>query len=389
MDKMKILTVVGARPQFIKAAAVSRAIRTRFSGRLTEVIIHTGQHYDDNMSRVFFEELEIPEPDHNLEVGSGSHGYQTAEIIRRTENILLDEKPGIVVVYGDTNTTLAAALAAAKIHIPVAHIEAGLRSFNKSMPEEINRVVCDHLSTLLFSPTETGYKNLAREGFDPDARPPWSVDNPGIYHCGDLMYDNAIYFARMAEQKSKVLTELGIDRMEFILVTIHRDHNTDLAERLNAIIGSINEISRNYKIPFIVPLHPRTAKMMPELLDATNKLNLSSNPYLRFTAPVGYLDMLMLESRSRMIITDSGGVQKESYFFRKPCLVLRPETEWKELTELGTAMLVDASPERIRAAFDHFYKDPPPNFPAIFGDGHAAEFILEEMIKFLPAGLVK
>ena len=388
MGKLKIVTIVGARPQFIKAAAVSRAIRKHFADRITELIIHTGQHYDDNMSRVFFEELEIPEPDYNLEVGSGSHGYQTAEIIRRTENLLLEENPGAVLVYGDTNTTLAGALAASKLHIPVAHIEAGLRSFNKSMPEEINRVVCDHLSTFLFSPTGTGYKNLVREGFDPDSRPPFSIDHPGIYHCGDLMYDNTRYFTQLAENKSPILADLGLEEQDFILVTIHRDNNTDSPIRLNAIMGSMDEISREKQIPFILPLHPRTAKMLPDLLSSRNKENISSNPYLRITVPVGYLDMLMLESRSRMIITDSGGVQKESYFFRKPCLVLRPETEWKELTELGTAAIVDANPMLISQSFNQYYAHPPVNFPSIFGDGMAAEFILDELVKFLPPGLV-
>ena len=199
MNRAKIITIVGARPQFIKAAALSRGIRNHYPGKIREVIIHTGQHYDDNMSRVFFDEMEIPEPKFNLEVGSGTHGQQTGEIVRRAEQVLLDEKPAMVLVYGDTNTTLAGALAASKLHIPVVHIEAGLRSFNKSMPEEINRVVCDHLSTFLFSPTQTGFNNLVREGFDPQSQPPYSIDHPGIYHCGDVMYDNALYYSHSAK----------------------------------------------------------------------------------------------------------------------------------------------------------------------------------------------
>jgi len=388
MDKLKIITIVGARPQFIKAAAISRAIRKQFSDRINELIVHTGQHYDDNMSRVFFEELEIPEPDYNLEVGSGSHGFQTAEIISRTEKILQDEKPVMVLVYGDTNTTLAGALAAAKLHIPVVHIEAGLRSYNKSMPEEINRVVCDHLSTFLFSPTGTGFDNLLREGFDPGTHPPFTIDKPAIYRCGDLMYDNTLYFSQIAEKKSHILDDLGIKDKEFVLVTIHRDHNTDDAKRLNAIMGALDKISREKQVPFVLPMHPRTTKMLPVLLNTENKESTASNPYLLITNPVGYLDMLILESKSRMIITDSGGVQKESYFFRKPCLVLRPETEWKELTELGAATIVDADPVLIRKAFYQYYENPPAQFPPIFGDGKAAEFILDELTKFLPQGLV-
>jgi UDP-GlcNAc3NAcA epimerase len=388
MKKLKIITIVGARPQFIKAAAISRGIRKSFHKIIEEVIVHSGQHYDDNMSRVFFEEMEMPEPNYNLGVGSGSHGYQTGEIIRHTEQILLDEKPDMVLVYGDTNTTLAGALAASKMHIPVAHIEAGLRSFNKSMPEEINRVVCDHLSTFLFSPTRTGFNNLVREGFDPEALPPFSIDRPGIYHCGDVMFDNALYFIRIAEKRSHILHDLDLKEKDFILCTIHRDNNTDSASRLNAIMNSLNEISRSKQIIFILPLHPRTAKMLPVMLESKLRESISANPFFRITGPVSYFDMLLLENQCRMIITDSGGVQKESYFFRKPCLVLRSISEWKELIELGTASIVDADPKMIGDAFSLYYNHPPDQFPAIFGDGNAAEFILGELVKFLPASLV-
>ena len=383
MNKLKIITIVGARPQFIKAAAISRAIRKLYPERIEDLIVHSGQHYDENMSRIFFEEMAIPEPKFNLEVGSGTHGYQAAEIIRFTEQVLLEEKPGIVLVYGDTNTTLAGALAASKMHIPVAHIEAGLRSFNKSMPEEINRVVCDHLSTLLFSPTGAGIKNLAREGFDLNALPPYTIDHPGIYHCGDVMYDNALYFSKSAEEKSNILNDLNLTGKDFILCTIHRDSNTDSAERLNAIMGSLDEISRHRQIGFILPLHPRTGKMLPVMLTSKLQESIKANPFFRMCGPVTYFDMLLLEKRCRMIITDSGGVQKESYFFRKPCLVLRSESEWKELIELGTATIVDADPEMISESFLRYYNQPPGHFPAIFGDGQAAEFILNELVKFL------
>jgi UDP-GlcNAc3NAcA epimerase len=383
MKKLKIITIVGARPQFIKAAAISRAIRKNYAEKVEEVIVHSGQHYDDNMSQVFFREMEIPEPKFNLEAGSGTHGSQTGRIIELTEKVLLEEKPDLVLVYGDTNTTLAGALAASKLHIPVAHVEAGLRSFNKSMPEEINRVVCDHLSTFLFSPTKTGYNNLLREGFNPKSNPPFTIDNPGIYHCGDVMYDNALYFSRSAEEKSDILEKLALKGKEFILCTIHRDNNTDSRERLNAIMNSLDKISRERKIDFVLPLHPRTVKMMPLLLSENISKSIEVNPYLKLTGPVTYLEMLLLENHCRMIITDSGGVQKESYFFRKPCLVLRSESEWKELVELGTAMITDADPDLINKAFDRYYLRPPVDFPPIFGDGRASEFILNELVKFL------
>jgi UDP-GlcNAc3NAcA epimerase len=384
MRKLKIITIVGARPQFIKAAAISRAIQKFYPDTVEEIIVHSGQHYDDNMSRVFFEEMSIPEPKYNLDVGSGTHGYQTAEIIRFTEKVLIDEKPGMAMVYGDTNTTLAGALAASKLHIPVAHVEAGLRSFNKSMPEEINRIVTDHVSTLLFSPTETGIKNLVAEGFDINSRPPYTIDHPGVFHCGDVMYDNALFYSQLAEKRSTILNELKLHGKEFILGTIHRDSNTDSSERLSAIMASIDSISRDKQIDFILPLHPRTIKMLPLMLSEGLKDRLDVNPFLRMTGPVTYFDMLLLEKNCRMIITDSGGVQKESYFFRKPCLVLRSESEWKELIELGTATIVDANPERINKAFLNYYSNPPKDFSPVFGDGQAAAFILEQLVKFLP-----
>ena len=256
------------------------------------------------------------------------------------------------------------------------------------MPEEINRVVCDHLSTFLFSPTLTSFNNLVREGFDPEARPPFSIDRPGIYHCGDVMFDNALHFIRIAGKRSQILHDLDLKEKDFILCTIHRDNNTDSASRLNAIMNSLNEISLARQIIFILPLHPRTAKMLPVMLESNLRESISANPFFRITGPVPYFDMLSLENQCRMIITDSGGVQKESYFFRKPCLVLRSESEWKELIELGTASIVDADPKMIGDAFSRYYNRPPDQFPAIFGDGNAAEFILGELVKFLPASLV-
>ena len=233
---IKIVTVIGARPQIIKAAALSRAIAKEYSGRITEVIVHTGQHYDANMSQIFFEELGIPAPDYNLGVGSGLHGRQTARMIEGLENILLEEKPDFLVLYGDTNSTLAGAIAASKLHIPIAHIEAGLRSFNKTMPEEINRIMCDHASALLFSPTITGYNNLIREGFKTGNSSPFTSDNPAIYHCGDVMYDNTLHFSGLAQKPADVL----ITGEKYILATIHRDNNTDNPERLSAIFSALH-----------------------------------------------------------------------------------------------------------------------------------------------------
>ena len=387
MRKHRIMTIIGARPQFIKAAALSRAIRDLFAESLEEIIVHTGQHYDENMSKVFFEELGIPAPAYNLEVGSGSHAWQTGEIMRKAEQIMLDEKPRMVVVYGDTNTTIAGALAAAKLHIPVAHVEAGLRSFNKTMPEEINRIVADHTSTLLFSPTITGIDNLEKEGFRIRALPPYSADNPAVLHCGDVMYDNVLYYLKTAEKSSEILDHLELNGKDFILCTIHRPQNTDSSERLNNIMGTLNFISRERHQNFILPVHPRTAKMLPHLLDNKILEDIGQNPFFRIIEPVAYFDMLMLESRCRMMVTDSGGVQKESYFFQKPCLVLRPESEWKEIIELGSAVLVDTDPEKILKAFDKFSTEPPSDFPPVFGDGKASEFILREIVKFLHSGL--
>ncbi len=387
MNQKKIITIVGARPQFIKAAAVSRAMRKQFSGRINEMIVHTGQHYDDNMSAVFFREMEIPEPVYHLGVGSGNHARQTGEIMMRTEEVLMKEMPDLVIVYGDTNSTLAGALAASKLHIPVAHIEAGLRSFNKSMPEEINRIVADHISTLMFSPTQTGINNLVKEGFVTNSSPPFTADNPALFHCGDVMYDNVLFYLKTAENSSHILESYELLDKEFILCTIHRPQNTDTAEKLNNIMGSLNRISMEQEKIFILPLHPRTTKIFPQLLDKKILEEFTINPFFRIIDPVPYFDMLMLESRCRMMVTDSGGVQKESYFFRKPCLVLRPKSEWVEIVEQGTAMLVDTDPGLIQRAFEKFTLHPPQDFPPVFGDGKAAEFILDKIADFLNISL--
>ena len=386
MKRFRIISIVGARPQFIKVAAICRAVREHYPERIDHQIIHTGQHYDENMSKVFFDEMEIPEPDFNLETGSGSHGYQTAGIMLRTEKVLEQEKPDIVIVYGDTNSTLAGALAAAKMYIPVAHIEAGLRSFNKSMPEEINRVVADHVATLLFTPTKAGQENLAREGFA-EAVPPYSADNPAVFHCGDVMYDNALYYSSAAEKKTGLLDRLDLHDIPFILLTIHRENNTDSADRLERILGTLNELSREYGITCVFPMHPRTRKMTAGRQFQKLMSEIGANLLFKVTGPLSYFETLLLEKNCLMVITDSGGVQKESFFFRKPCLVLRDGSEWSELVELGTARLVDDDTAKIRASFAHFLKNPPTHFPGIYGDGRSAEFILGELVKFLTWGL--
>ena len=378
MKTMKIVTIIGARPQIIKAAALSRAIKAHYADRIQEIIVHTGQHYDDNMSQVFFDELGIPRPDYNLHVGSASHGVQTARMTEGIEEILMKEKPDFIVLYGDTNSTLAGAVAAAKIHVPIVHIEAGLRSFNKAMPEEINRIVCDHCSTLLFSPTLAGVENLKREGFPMDNDGPYTIDNPRVYHCGDIMYDNSLYFAEIAEQKTDILQRLELAGKPFILSTIHRDSNTDQPKRLTAIFDAILKLSEEY--PVVLPLHPRTSKLLKINLTAEKQAQIFSSPNIKIIPPVSFLEIIALERHAQLVITDSGGVQKESYFFKKPCIILRPETEWVEIVQTGNAILTDADKSRIMEAWQHFKSNPPTLFPEIFGDGHAAEFMLEQML---------
>ena len=375
---MKLVTIIGARPQIIKAAALSRAIRNHYSDTIQEIIVHTGQHYDDNMSQVFFDELQIPHPDHNLHVGSASHGVQTARMTEGIESLLIKEQPDYIVLYGDTNSTLAGAVAAAKIHVPIVHIEAGLRSFNKSMPEEINRIVCDHCSTLLFTPTKAGLENLKREGFPMDNEGPYTIDNPKVYHCGDIMYDNSLHFAGIAEEKTDIIQRLELKGKPFVLATIHRDSNTDHPERLSAIFRSIIKLSEECQV--VLPLHPRTAKLIKTNLDEDMQKQIFSRPDIKLIPPVSFLEMIALERHARLVMTDSGGVQKEAYFFKKPCIILRPETEWVEIVETGNAILADADECRIMKAWEHFKDNPPTMFPEIFGDGHAAEFMLEKII---------
>jgi UDP-GlcNAc3NAcA epimerase len=381
MTQIKLLNIVGARPQIIKASAISRAINKYFSKEIIEILVHTGQHYDKELSDVFFDELEIHKPDYNLGAGSARHGRQTSLMITGIEEILITEKPDCVVLYGDTNSTLAGALAASKLHFPVIHIEAGLRSFNKSMPEELNRIMSDHTSTLLFAPTNAAFKNLMSEGFRPENSPPYTINNPKIYLTGDIMYDNTQFFAGLAERKkAKLFEQLSLERDNFILVTIHRDTNTDDVNRLKAILVTLKTLAEQKNLTLVMPFHPRTIiSLKTRLTTLFNEL--SACKQIKIIPPVSFLEMILLEKNCRMIVTDSGGVQKESHFFKKPCIVLRNETEWIELINNGTAKLVDADPERISQEFIKLMESQSElEYPGFYGDGKTAEFILKEIL---------
>jgi UDP-GlcNAc3NAcA epimerase len=358
----KIVSVIGARPQFIKAAPVSRALRERAG--VTEVLVHTGQHYDDNMSAVFFRELDIAHPQHNLGIGSAPQGAQTGRMLGAIEEVLLSERPDWVIVYGDTNSTLAGALAAAKLHIPVAHVEAGLRSFNRAMPEELNRLVADHVADLLLAPTRAAIDNLAREG----------IAGPNVALVGDVMYDAVLHYGQVAEAQSTALDDLAVKPGQYVLATVHRAENTDDAARLGAIMSALWQLSD--EIPVILPLHPRTRRAA----EAAG-LELGAGRRLRIVEAVGYLDMVMLERHARMIATDSGGVQKEAYFSRVPCVTLRTETEWVELVESGWNTLVPpVDPESVLRGLRSGLGAKPGPWRPFYGDGNAASAIAERIL---------
>jgi UDP-GlcNAc3NAcA epimerase len=381
--KKKIVTIIGARPQIIKSSAINRAIKTKFSDQLEEVIVHTGQHYDENMSAIFFEEMGIPTPSYNLNVGSGSHGQQTAKMIEGLETIFLKENPIAVLVYGDTNSTIAGALAAAKIHIPVVHVEAGLRSFNKAMPEEVNRIACDHMSTLLFTPTKTGLDNLMREGFSENKDAKATANQPKIYQCGDVMYDNSLYFSTISADQSTILMENEIVENQYILTTIHRDSNTDIAENMTAIFQALFDIQQESGLTIVLPIHPRTKSKMEAQLPSDLFAKIANNTHFKIIPPAGFIDIIALEKNARMIITDSGGLQKEAYFFQKPCVILRPQTEWVEIVENGNAILAGSDYTKIVAAFKKLHAKTDFTFPSYYGDGSAAEFICQKILEDL------
>jgi len=365
---LKISTIVGARPQFIKAAVVSRAIRNLNQNgdvSIQEVIIHTGQHFDHNMSNVFFNELKIPEPNYNLGINSCIHGKMTGRMLEKIEMVLLDEKPDWVIVYGDTNSTLAGALAAKKLHIKLAHVEAGLRSFNMRMPEEQNRLVADRLSDLLFCPTENAVKNLKKEGIGE------SSYGERIVNVGDVMYDAVLFYLDRVGQKSSIMKELHLETGAYILATIHRAENTNDPERLGNIFFALNEIAKDRQV--LLPLHPRT-KTIIENLDI-------SIEEIKIINPVGYLEMMLLERNCRVILTDSGGIQKEAYFHQKPCLTLRNETEWVELVEAGVNFLVGANPNHIIDTLNHLEKHAFNFAQEFYGDGKGGKRIVETLVQ--------
>ncbi len=355
------MTVVGARPQFIKAAMVSRELQKYED--ITEVIVHTGQHYDINMSDVFFEELDIPKPDYNLGIGSATQGTQTGRMLETLEDVMIKEKPDCVIVYGDTNSTLAGALAAVKLHIPVAHVEAGLRSFNRKMPEEINRIITDHISDLLLAPTVTAVENLISECFERDR----------VCLVGDVMYDAALFYAKRAEANSSILKSLNLVSKGYILATVHRAENTDNVNRLKCIFRALSIIAQD--IPVILPIHPRTQAVLQAegLLETVVQR-------IQVIEPIGYLDMVMLEKHARLIATDSGGVQKEAFFHRVPCVTLRDETEWVELVDIGWNTVIpptssSAIVNTIRGTSSkHDDLDASP-----YGDGTAARHIVQHL----------
>lgn len=362
---MKIMTVVGARPQFIKVAAVSRVLRG--VGHVREVIVHTGQHYDANMSDVFFNELDLPAPDYRLAIGSGGHGAQTGRMLELIEPVIMEESPDLVLVYGDTNSTLAGALAAAKLHVPVAHVEAGLRSFNRRMPEEINRIITDHLSDILFTPTQAAVNNLRHEG----------IESERVHAVGDVMYDAALYFGDKAERESRAFSQLNLSKGGYILATIHRAENTDDPHRLEAIFSGLAQVAK--WIPIIMPLHPRTRAALKRVQTPSNYLSA-----IRTIDPVGYLDMVMLEKGARLVVTDSGGVQKEAFFHRVPCITLRHETEWVELVELGwnrlaAPMSAEAIVNEVLGALESEPGAKPP--VGLYGGGTAANRIVKKLLE--------
>lgn len=374
---IRLLTIVGARPQIIKAAAISRALRTMFAGQVEEHILHTGQHYDANMSEVFFRELGIPEPDYNLHVGSMERDEQIKRMREGIEAVLLNGVRELgservsgydgVIVYGDTNSTLAGALAASALHVPLFHVEAGLRSYNTTMPEEINRVETDRLSSVLFAPTETGVQNLEAEKIQ-----------GRVVLSGDVMYDNSMYFSAMADVQSDIIERLGLNNRQFVLATIHRPANTDNPENLRSIFRALNDIAEQHQMDVVLPLHPRTRKMIGDLRLEIGDLS----DRIRIIEPASFFEIIRLEKNAAIVMTDSGGVQKEAFFYGTPCVILRPETEWVEIVEAGAGIIADADYERIIAAYEALVNKPV-QFPALFGDGHASEKILTEIIDYL------
>lgn len=362
---IKLLTIVGARPQFIKAAGLSRKLKDSYQHLIEESIVHTGQHYDKNMSKVFFEELDIPKPKHSLKIAGGEHGEMTGRMLIEIEKVIKQEVPDMVLVYGDTNSTLAGALAAAKLHIPVAHVEAGLRSFNMEMPEEINRILSDRVSSLLFCPTQTAVDNLKTEGIE-----------KGVHNVGDVMYDVALFYKDLAKGNEKILEELNVEVSDYALATCHRAENTNDADRLNEIVKGISKVAQ--EIPVVFALHPRTKQYIEKL----GYSDLLSNVIL--VDPLPFLDMVTLEKSAKFILTDSGGVQKEAFFYSVPCLTMRDESEWVETIELGMNQLVGASEDEIWSSAQALLSKKDIDFTDAmpYGNGNSSKNILDLIVGF-------
>jgi len=376
---MKLISIVGARPQFVKLAPLCSQLKN--FPEVEHFILHTGQHYDYRMSKIFFDQLGIPEPNWNLEIGSGTHGWQTAEMVKKIEQVLLEEKPNWVLVYGDTNSTLGGALAAVKLHIPVAHIEAGLRSYNRMMPEEINRVLTDHCSTVLFCPTKASMDNLSKEGMKghlifKNGRWVKTGEERSVQWCamvGDLMHEVLKMSLDIANRESTILPSLGLDPDSYYVVTVHRAENTDNPENFMNILEGLARVSKRY--PVIFPIHPRTKKLMEQI----NKESISADN-IKFIDPVSYFDMLVLVKNARAVLTDSGGLQKEAYILGTPCVTLRGETEWIETVEMGWNVLVGTDPQAILNAV--LKKDRLEIHPQLYGDGKTSQYIIEILCEF-------
>jgi len=382
---MKLLSIVGARPQFVKAALVSAAIErrnalTRSSLKIDHKLVHTGQHYEYNLAGVFFDQLPLRKPDYSLGVGSGPHGAQTGEMLKQLETVFFQEKPDMAVVYGDTNSTIAGAFAAAKLHIPVAHVEAGLRSFNRAMPEEMNRVTTDHLSDLLFCPTSTAVRNLRREGI-----------RNGVVMAGDVMLDAVYHFRPLAAQRAALLEKLGVKPGMYVLATIHRAENTDAVERLENVLRVLARLNK----PVVFPMHPRLRDRLAQKKGGGDlRQMLEASRHLRIIEPVSYLDMLLLEENARVVLTDSGGVQKEAYFLGVPCLTLRDETEWVETLRNHWNRVVGTTPRKILPLAESLWVRNgarPKGKPDLkqFGGGHAADRMIRSIVAFLKKGATK
>ena len=379
---LKLVTVIGARPQMIKAAAISRSIRSHFSENVSETIVHTGQHYDPNMSQVFFDELGIPKEKYNLETGPGSHAVQTAKMMISIENVLLTEKPDALLLYGDTNSTLAACLVASKLFIPIIHVEAGVRFYNKLYPEEVNRIICDHLSALLFVPSAAGVKSLEEENIRNHVSDHQTADynKQGVFFTGDIMYDNTLHFAGIAKSKAEEIAAKYSLPESFLLLTMHRPSNVDSKESLQGILGAMSSIAEIHGRNIVFPIHPRTQAIVESDPGLTEFV---SSSRIQLIPPVSFIEMIHLESTASLIVTDSGGVQKEAYFLEKPCIIMLDETPWTELIDSGTAILTGNDPAKIRAAYETLSNKQLSFNRGLYGDGKAADFIVSKIIEHL------